>query len=259
MTPGGFDLRSLIFFPEPGPVVSAARVLPGGRDLALQTDDGLELGAWLFPPLADDRAMAVLFAPGNGGHREGRVTLFAALAQRGFTVLGMDYRGYGGNPGSPTEDGLAADARAAVAALRAEGFDSAHTIYLGESMGTGVVARLATTDPPAGIVLRSPFTSLADVVHSLYPGLPLGRLLPDRFDLLAQLRELPVPVSVIRGTADEIVPNRLSAQVAAGVSDLVEDVELPGVGHNDLVMVGPVVADVVLRLAETIAARSQPR
>ncbi|HYO86693.1 MAG TPA: alpha/beta hydrolase [Dermatophilaceae bacterium] len=247
---------SLVYFPEPGPVVSAGRVLPGGRDVTLRTEDGLELGAWLFPPVAgqgrpEDRRTAVLFAPGNGGHREGRVTLFVALASRGFTVLGLDYRGYAGNPGWPSEDGLAADARAGAALLRAEGFTPERTIYLGESLGTGVVARLATTHLPAALALRSPFTCLVDVAKHLYGWLPVEALLRDRFEEVEQLRRLPVPITVIRGSADSIVPNHLSARVAAAVTNLFEDLELPGVDHNDMVMVGPVVADAVVRLAES--------
>ena len=84
----------------------------------------------------------------------------------------------------------------------------------------------------------------------LYPWLPVDLLLPDRFPEIDYLRGLDVPVSVIRGTADSIVPNALSAQVAAAVPQLHEDLELPGVEHNDEVMIGPVVADVVLRLAD---------
>lgn len=244
--------RSFIFFPEGGPVAPAARVLPGGRDVRLTTEDGLELGAWWFPPTRGDRRLAVLFAPGNGGHREGRATLFAALAERGFSVLAMDYRGYGGNPGAPTEEGLAADARAAAAFLLAAGFPPERTIYLGESMGTAVVARLATTHPPAAIALRSPFTSLAEVAKGLYGWLPVDVLIQDRFEEIGHLRGLHVPVTVIRGTADSIVPNALSAQVAAAVPILHEDLVLPGVEHNDMVMVGPVVADAVVRLAEAL-------
>ncbi len=248
--------RSFVFFPEGGPVAPAARVLPGGQDVVLRTEDGLELEAWWFPPTGEDRRQAVLFAPGNGGHREGRATLFAALVERGFSVLAMDYRGYGGNPGAPTEEGLAADARAGAAFLLAAGFPPERTIYLGESMGTAVVARLATTNPPAAIALRSPFTSLAEVAKGLYGWLPVDVLIQDRFEEIDHLRGIHVPVTVIRGTADSIVPNALSAQVAAAVPCLHEDLVLPGVEHNDLVMVGPVVADAVVRLADAVAPQS---
>jgi hypothetical protein len=110
--------RHLIYFPDSTPVPSAATVIAGARDVTLRTADGLELGAWFVP--ADprqDTGMAVLLAPGNGGNRAGRAGLAEELRRRGLAVLVMDYRGYGGNPGSPSERGLAADADAAVDAL----------------------------------------------------------------------------------------------------------------------------------------------
>ena len=125
--------------------------------------------------------MAVLFAPGNGGNRQGRAMFAQALSERGFAVLLMDYRGYGGNPGSPSEEGLAADANAAAEALEELGYPADRTIYFGESLGTGVVSALQARRPPAGVVLRSPFTSLADVGAHHYPWLPVRALIRDRF------------------------------------------------------------------------------
>src|SRR5215203_526819 len=107
--------RQLIYFPDNSRVPPAGEVIEGARDVTLHTEDGLDLGAWFVPAEgpAPARPMAVLVAPGNGGNREGRVGLALELSARGLAVLLMDYRGYGGNPGSPSEDGLAADAIAA--------------------------------------------------------------------------------------------------------------------------------------------------
>ena len=103
--------RSLIYLPDAGPVPAAAEVLPGARDVVLTTSDGLDLGGWFLP--ADDDAPAVLVANGNAGHRGHRAPLAEALHDAGLSVLLFDYRGYGGNPGSPSERGLALDVRAA--------------------------------------------------------------------------------------------------------------------------------------------------
>ena len=254
-----FDVlqRQLVYFPMRGPVRSARRYAESARDITLTTDDGLTLGAWWFPasgPAGLDRATAVLFTPGNGGHREGRAPLFLTLARHGFSVLGLDYRGYGENAGTPSEAGLAADARAAVAWIRGAGFDPAHTLYLGESLGTGVAARLSTTHPPAGLLLRSPFPSLLAVGRHLYRGLPLERLIGDRFDTSTHLAGCPVPVSVLRGELDGIVPSALSAQVAHGVPHLLEDIEVPGADHNDAIWYGEFVAAALDRLAAAATA-----
>ncbi len=243
--------RQLIYFPDPAPVGEAARVLDGAEDVTLSTADGLELGAWLVHPRAAvDRGWAVLVLPGNGGNRAGRVGLADLLQDEGFTVLLVDYRGYGGNAGDPSEEGLAQDADAAVALLEERGFTADRTVYLGESLGTGVAAALAIRHPPAGMVLRSPFTELAAVGAHHYPWLPVRLLLRDRFPVLAHVRESDVPVVVVRGSADDVVPTGLSAEVAAGARNLVEDKVLEGVGHNDPEMFGSDVVDAVVLLAE---------
>lgn len=249
--------RSLTYFPTRGPVPSATRYAEAARDIEVNTDDGLRLSAWCFPPMPAglDRGVAVLFLPGNGGHREGRVALFLELARRGFTVLGLDYRGYGDNPGIPSESGLAADARAGVTWLRQQGFGPERTLYLGESLGTGVAARLASTHPPAGLALRSPFPTLLDVARHLYPWLPVEWLIGDRYPTLDHLAGCAAPVVVLRGGADGIVPNRLSAEVARVVPNLLEDVEVPTADHNDAIWFGPFVADAVVRLAAAAVAR----
>ena len=247
--------RQFIYFPDAAAVPPAGEVIEGARDVTLRTDDGLELGAWFVPASrtgAADRRMAVLVAPGNGGNRAGRAELAEELRQRGLAVLLMDYRGYGGNPGSPSEDGLARDAVAAAEALDDLGYPADRTIYFGESLGTGVVAALHSKRPPAGMVLRSPFTDFADVGAVHYPWLPVRLILKDRFPVLDHLTGSDVPVTVVYGDRDSIVPTRLSARVADEAPSLAERVVIEGAEHNDPVMFGPRVADAVARLADEV-------
>ena len=248
--------RQLIYFPEAAQVPPAGEVVPGARDVTLRTHDGLELGAWFFPARkgrSPHTPMAVLVAPGNGGSRVGRAGLAEELSDRGLAVLLMDYRGYGGNPGSPTEEGLAADALAAAEALEALGYPPERTIYFGESLGTGVVAALHVRRPPAGMVLRSPFTELAEVGTHHYPFLPVRLLLRDRFRVVEHLASSDVPVTVIYGDHDTVVPSALSATVADAASALAERMVISGADHNDPVMFGPRVAEAVARLAREVA------
>ena len=241
--------RQLIFFPDPAAVPPAGQVIDGARDVTLRTTDGLELGAWFVPAAStaqDGRRHAVLLAPGNGGNRLGRAPLAERLSERGFAVLLMDYRGYGGNPGSPSEDGLARDADAAVDALTGLGYPPDRTIYLGESLGTGVVAALARRTPPAALVLRSPFTDLADVGAPHYPWLPVRLLLTDRFAVLENVRASEVPLVVVYGDRDSVVPARFSAAVADAAPRLVDEIVLQGVDHNDPEMFGEPVVDAVV-------------
>jgi len=227
--------RRLIFFPDRAAVGPAGQVVLGGQDLTLRTSDGLTLQAWLVPPSeARDRRVGVLVAPGNAGNRANRVPLAVALAAEGLTVLLLDYRGYGGNPGSPSEEGLARDARAARDALLIQPAMSAdRLLYLGESLGAAVATELATEHPPAGLVLRSPFTDLAAVGSAHYPWLPVRLMLRDRFPVADQIARVDAPTVVVYGTADTIVPPAQSKAVADRAARLVEVVTIEGADHND--------------------------
>lgn len=244
--------RSLIYFPDTTEVPPASEVLSDGQDITLSTSDGLDLEAWFAPPAdqAEDREMAVLMAPGNGGNRLARAGLADSLQDQGFAVLLMDYRGYGNNPGRPSEDGLLRDGLAAVDALEAEGYPPESTIYFGESLGGGVVAALLDQRPPAAAALRSPFTELAEVGRHHYPWLPVRTILRDEFPVSAYLADSQVPVSVIRAEADSVVPAELSAEVAGAAGHLVEEKVIEGADHNDPVMFGTEIAEAVARLAE---------
>lgn len=249
--------RSAVYYPNTSHPGSAELAHERGRDLTLQTEDGLELEAWLLEPAAEaDRDTAVLYAPGNAGNRASRLGIGQELTDRGFTVLLMEYRGYGGNPGEPSEDGLAMDAVAAAQALADEGFTPERTVYLGESRGTAVVAALQATHPPAGVLLRSPFTEFADIAEEHLPIVPPAVLLREEFGVSRYLEDSEVPVSVLHGTADTVVPSTLSAQVAEDVGTLHEEIILDGVGHNDAEMFGAPVGDALEDLADAVVAES---
>ncbi|BAL87041.1 hypothetical protein AMIS_18210 [Actinoplanes missouriensis 431] len=220
--------RKLIYFPDR----AAPPLAVGASAVTLRTDDGLRLGAWLVrPPLGTpERPLSVLVAHGNGGNRAGRMPLASALAALGVTVLLLDYRGYGGNPGRPSEDGLHRDAVAGRAFLDTLGMP---VVYYGESLGAGVVTSLAVRHPPAGLLLRSPFTSLAAAGRVHYPWLPVGALLRDRYPVADQISQVRAPTVVVYGTADSVVPATQSAEVARRAGLLAGEVVVPGADHND--------------------------
>ena len=234
--------RRLIYFPDR----SAPPPDPRAEQVTVQTSDGLRLTSSLVRPAGPDRGVAVLVLHGNAGHRGDRVPFAAELARAGLTVLVVGYRGYGGNPGSPTEAGLIADAHAAAAYLERAGFSPGRTVYFGESLGCAVAARLAAERPPAAVVLRSPFTELADVGRHHYPGLPVRALLRDRYPVTRHLAAVTAPVTVVYGDADTVVPPELSA----AVSDRARFVRLPGADHNDAALIsGPQVVAAVVEAA----------
>ncbi|RSM76699.1 alpha/beta hydrolase [Amycolatopsis sp. WAC 01375] len=219
--------RKLIYLPEAGPPPGAAVVLPGGRDVTLTTSDGLSLASWYFP-VAGAKA-AVLVAPGNAGNRAYRAPMARALTARGLSVLLLEYRGYGGNPGEPSEDGLKLDVRAAQDFLVREA--GAPLVYFGESLGSAVVTELAVERPPSALVLRSPFVDLASVGQLHYPFLPVRWLLRDDFPTRDNVARVKAPVTVVFGATDSIVPAQQSRDVARAAG--ARTVEVPGADHND--------------------------
>jgi len=250
--------RRLIYLPSPSQVPSAREVIAGARDIQLTTSDGLELGAWYVPGRGSRSDIAVLVANGNAGDRSLRAPLARALAREGLSVLLFDYRGYGDNPGHPSEEGLARDARAAYRFLIEEkGIPSERLLYYGESLGAAVVTELATEHPPGGLVLRSPFTDLASVGRVHYPFLPVDAMLVDHYPLIEHIRRVNVPTIVVYGTQDSIVPPVQSRAVARAASGPTQVIAVEGADHNDLVLLnGRELIDAIVVLADRIATRA---
>lgn len=227
--------RSMLYFP--GSTVPGAELLPSRAEaVELQTDDGLRLAAWFVPANgAKIPGPAVLICNGNAGDRSHRLPLATALSERGYAVLLFDYRGYAGNPGSPSEDGLRADARAAIAALAARPeVDPDRIAYFGESLGAAVAGGLATERPPMALVLRSPPPSIVEIGRHHYPYLPVvDPLLWDRYPLVEQVRGMKVPLLVLVTDRDEIVPAALSRRVFDAANEPKRYVALDAAHHND--------------------------
>ncbi len=226
--------RRLMYFPTSSVPTPGEIGLTGVEPVTFETTDGLGLSGWFVAASGPSPHVTVLVFNGNAGNRAHRGPLAAALHRHGLQVLLVDYRGYGGNPGTPTENGLAADSRAARAYLAGRpDVDLSRLVYFGESLGTAVAVDLAVEHPPAALVLRSPFTSMADVGQHHYPLLPVRLLLRDRFAAIDRIRRIRVPLLVIAGGRDRIVPidhsRRLYEAAVAPKTLLV----LPDADHND--------------------------
>ena len=250
--------RQLIYFPGWSRAGHAIEVMPGGRDVTLKTSDGLELGAWYFPAGEAGRGVTVLVANGNAGDRSLRAPLAVALARSGLSVLLFDYRGFSGNPGTPTEEGLSRDARAAHRFLVDEaGVRPDRLLYYGESLGAAVVTRLAADHAPGGLVLRSPFFDLASVGRVHYPFLPVRALLKDRYPVAELMARVAVPTTVVYGTKDSVVPPEQSRAVAAAAAGETHVVAIEGADHNDRVLLdGAQLIGAIVELADRVQQAS---
>jgi fermentation-respiration switch protein FrsA (DUF1100 family) len=156
-----------------------------------------------------------------------------------MSVLLFDYRGYGGDDGTPSEKGLASDARAARAWLAKQPeVDPDRIVYFGESLGAAVAVGLSLEHPPAALVLRSPFTSLAEVGKVHYPWLPIGRLLIDRYPSIDRIGSVTAPVMIVAGDRDDVVPESLSKKLYDAAPEPKHYLLVPGTGHNDVELAG---------------------
>ena len=204
----------------------------GVREVALTTPDGLSLFAWYRPPNAGKPIL--LYFHGNGGnvaYRTGRMQRFGGL---GYGYLMVEYRGYGGNPGSPSETGFQADTAAALAFLDREGIDPRRLVIYGESLGTGIAVWAATQHKAAALVLEAPFTSIADVAQYAFPYVPARAMVRDRFDSLSRIDQVTAPILFLHGERDTIIPIQFGRALFAAAPEPKEGWFNPEAGHNDL-------------------------
>jgi fermentation-respiration switch protein FrsA (DUF1100 family) len=227
--------RRLIYFPDaevPGP---AAVGLPLVEPVTMPVEGGGTLHGWFLASSSRPASFTVMIFNGNAGNRAYRAPLAAALHRHGANVLLFDYRGFGGNAGTPTQQGLEADARAVRAYMVARpDVQAGGLVYFGESLGTAVATALATEHPPAALILRSPFTSMVEVGQFHYPVLPVRWLLRDRFASIDSIARVRSPVLIIAGDRDSIVPLEHSQRLYDKAAGPKQMVVVRGADHNDI-------------------------
>ena len=250
-----FLQRSLIYSPAVASSLPPAVAGLGERveSLQVETADGLVLNGWLtHPPPAEPEdarpaeGWLLVYFPGNAGHRGNRVPRIDAFSRLGLDVVLVDYRGYGDNPGQPSEVDLHTDARATWDhLLKTTDVPAGRIILHGESLGGGVAVRLAAElsragTPPGGLLLKSTFSSMADAGKHHYPWLPVRTVLVDRFESIEHIGEVTCPIVMIHGEADRVIPVRLAERLAAAAPESSvsgrprQFLHVPGAGHNDV-------------------------
>ena len=218
--------QTRLLYPAPQEAVPLS---PGFEETELRTADGLRLRAFYLQAQPGKRT--VVYFHGNGGSLLGATLETEALADAGLGLLLVAYRGYGGNPGAPSESGLYADGRAAMAFLADREIPARETVLVGNSMGSGVATQIATEFAPAGLVLSAGYTSLPDVAASKMPWLPVRHLMRDHYDNASKLRDLDIPVLVLHGRADTLIPHTHGETLANAAPDG-QLVLFEGVGHD---------------------------
>lgn len=245
-----FAQRRMMYFPDVTRPDAAG--IPGVEVITVHTDDNLDLQGWHFP--AKPGRPLIVYFHGNASNIVNRLPKIAGYVNSGYGVLLAEYRGYGGNPGAPTEEGLYEDARAYM--QWAQERSKAIVLY-GESLGSGVAAQMAVEYAIQGLVLESAFTSFADVGRKAYFYLPIDLLLHDKYKSIDKIGKVKAPVLIIHGESDNIIPITYARRLYEAANEPKTFIPLPGAGHNDIQQYG--LALHVLQFLSNITGSEGPK
>ncbi|MEZ5817590.1 MAG: alpha/beta hydrolase [Hyphomicrobiaceae bacterium] len=224
--------RHLMYVPDPTRVTPAAAGLTGVTEQVLATPDEARLVTWRVK--ARDGRPTLLYLHGNAGNLAGRADRFLRYQRHGFGLLMLSWRGYSGSTGRPTEAHNVADAKLAYDALVADGVRPSDIVVYGESLGSGVAVQLAADRQVGALVLDAPYTSIVDVALLSYPYLPVRPLLIDRYESNRHIANVTVPVLVLHGERDAVIPVRMGRALHEMVRGPKELIVFPDGAHVDL-------------------------
>lgn len=222
--------RHLIYFPSKEKPQLERFGAQDMTELTLITRDGLRLSSWY--KAAHSNHPTIVYLHGNAGHIGYRVPLVRPLMDEGFGLLLLEYRGYGGNPGQPTEQGLYEDGRAAIDFLCDKGLRPQDIVLYGESLGTGIATQLALEYDVCALILQSPYTSLATLAKHHYPWILVKPW--DQFDSMKRITTIHTPLLILHGAQDKIVPVQQALELYHTANEPKTLHRFEQQGHNDL-------------------------
>lgn len=234
-----FFQNSFIFLPSKNIEFFAINPVNYGLNnvelINIKTEDNLVLNSWYHPAVAHNPT--IIYFHGNAGHIGYRAPIIKPLIDQGYGVLLLSYRGYSQNPGSPNEQGLYKDARAAIEYLKTKNITLDCTVLLGVSLGSAIATRMSSEYKFAAIILVSPYTSLRDVAAYHYFYYPVNYLMSDIFNQERYINNNmseDVPKLFIHSSKDRIIPISFSEKLYEQTHDPKEFIKLDNNGHNDL-------------------------
>ena len=174
------------------------------KEVYVNSENDIKLKSWFV--YKNPKKKTILFFHGNAGELGARVYKLNKFHDLDLNFLIISWRGFSGNNGKPTEQGLYEDAKNAVAWLKDKGIDKKDIILYGESLGTGIAIELASKNQYSGIILESPYTSMTDMGKRFYPFLPINILQKDKYSSLKKINMIKSPILVLHGKADTLVP-----------------------------------------------------
>lgn len=227
-----FGNRVFMYHPDPTRVAPADAGLQQVAEIELKTPDGATLVAWYSK--AKPGKPTILYFHGNGANAANRADKIETMRMQGAGVFYMNNRGYGGSSGKPTEPNNVADAGTAYAYLRGQGIAAKDIVLYGESLGSGQASQLGAKEEVLAVILEAPLTSTADVGKRTYFFLPLGLLLSDKYDNPEHVKNIHVPLLVLHGEQDGVIPVQMGKDVYAAANEPKKLELFPEALHSDL-------------------------
>jgi fermentation-respiration switch protein FrsA (DUF1100 family) len=206
-----FYQRNLLYHPSENNYLND-KITFNYEEIFIETDKKIKLKSW-FVKKDLNKFKTILIFHGNAGNLFNRVYKLNELNKLDVNILLISWRGFSGNKGKPTEKSLYHDAEEAVKWLNNRGVISKNIILYGESLGTGVASELGTSNAFGGIILESPFTSIANAAKIYYPYLPVNIILKDRYNSISKIKNITTPILIMHGKKDNIVPQKMGLEL----------------------------------------------
>jgi uncharacterized protein len=231
--------KQLIYYPAAALDLTPEALGMAFEDVAIDVEQDVKLHGWFIKSAKQPAAATVLFSHGNAGNIADRVDRIRTWKTLGVDVLLYDYRGFGRSTGEPDEEGTYRDGRAAYDyLLKTRGVDPARLVLMGESLGCAISIQLALDRKAAGLVLEAPFASIPHMAAAIYPFLPAKLFVRTKYDNLAKIPQVKMPVLVVQGTQDEVIPVDQGRLVFEAAPQPKKFLSVEGAHHNDVYVVG---------------------
>ncbi len=231
--------KRLIYYPAAEVDVTPAALQLPFEEVAIDVEPGIRLHGWFIKSSKEPAAATILFSHGNAGNIADRLDRVKTWRSLGVDFLLYDYRGFGRSTGSPDEEGTYRDGRAAYDYLvKSRGVDPTRLVLMGESLGCAISLQLALDRKAKGLVLEAPFASIPHMAAAIYPFLPAKLFVRTRYDNLLKIPLLKMPVLIVQGTQDEVIPVAQGRMVFDAAPQPKKYLGIEGAHHNDVYVIG---------------------
>ena len=229
-----FFQRKLLYHPFSAQITGEG-LIHNFETINFKTSDNFVLKGWFH--LKNSNKKTILFLHGNAGNLDNRIDKLNSLGSMEINFLIIAWRGYSGNPGSPSEVGLYKDALGAIKWLNEKGISNDQIVLYGESLGTAIATEVGQNKNFAGIILEAPFTSMVDMGQKIYPIFPVRFLLKDKYESDKKIKNIKSPILIMHGEDDFLISPKEARLNYDNAGSTIKSLEiLEGVGHNDMMM-----------------------